>query len=900
MAYKRNKNGMYTDSSGKTYDAAAGWAPSADGKSLVNSYTGATVTDTGSGGLEAPVESSKYGRKSGMYAGGQGAATGNGLNRGTANNVSSTVQAASAALAGTQSYDQIRQAAQANGYTLHDAGGNPYYVSSDTGKNFIASAQPGATMTGGDGTKWTVLPNGSVQVVTRDGNVFSNPPTQTSANWNTQQRQEADAVLSQIRDYPNWAYTDDSGYKAAADDAYNALHGIPDFAWNSPLWDAAVGDVAAMRNYGDYSYTDRDGYKQAYDAAMQAYLDYGPFAYDSSNGLEGNFNSTMENLLGYGPFAYDDSEGLKARRLEYLDQIAGRDPFAYDDSEGLKQTAADKWDALNNYGEFSYDPAGDQLYQNYRRQYLREGERARQNALAEAAAQTGGMASTAAIAAASQANDYYNARLTDKIPELEQQAYGRYIDQYNQLAQAYNLANQRYGEDWTRQYNAYGTGTGDIINLLNAANEMYGTEFANQMGAYSQNLNTLTDQYNAASGAYWNDRADQRQGWRDQLGYLGDQVALTGDRYRDDRNADMQLYNDRFNRLASTAGQSLNLAATDFGNSLQTWNANLGKAQDLYDRARDRYRADVGDSQWAHQQGYNQLTGAYDRYSDRADSELANQWSGIYNTQDMSQQRYNNYWAENDRTYNRDQAERQWAWDEDARKYEREQDALAREDAARQLEWDREKFYADLAEEQRQFDLSRTGGYGSGGGGSNYSGGGGSRGGSGGSTATKTTTATKKNESPSKAAQASAQAAVYRGDPSNIKSTDTWLNSGKDPTANPNKNRKSTDTFLNSGNRTGTPNPSTKPATVVNATNKNQTNSNLKDAAKEVSQAPDRSSQAYKDFISSVDKGHVPTDAEAKKFQLTDKERQDLAKRAKKAKEKAANDRAKDIRSMRW
>jgi len=76
--------------------------------------------------------------------------------------------------------------------------------------------------------------------------------------------------------------------------------------------------------------------------------------------------------------------------------------------------------------EFSYDYAADPVWQSYQKQYVREGRRAAEDALGRAAALTGGMPSTAAVTAASQAQDVYAARLSDKLPELYRLAYDMY------------------------------------------------------------------------------------------------------------------------------------------------------------------------------------------------------------------------------------------------------------------------------------------------------------------------------------------------------------------------------------------------------------------------------------------------------------------------------------------
>lgn len=81
---------------------------------------------------------------------------------------------------------------------------------------------------------------------------------------------------------------------------------------------------------------------------------------------------------------------------------------------------------------FSYDMESDPVYQAYQKQYTREGKRATENALGAAAAATGGIPSTYALTAAAQAGDYYASQLSDKVPELYQQAYNRYANDLNQ------------------------------------------------------------------------------------------------------------------------------------------------------------------------------------------------------------------------------------------------------------------------------------------------------------------------------------------------------------------------------------------------------------------------------------------------------------------------------------
>lgn len=90
---------------------------------------------------------------------------------------------------------------------------------------------------------------------------------------------------------------------------------------------------------------------------------------------------------------------------------------------------------LQSREAFSYDPDSDPVHQAYKTKYLLEGERASRDAMANYSALTGGYANSAAATAGAQAELYYAQQLNNTIPELAQQAYERYNDQYqNELA----------------------------------------------------------------------------------------------------------------------------------------------------------------------------------------------------------------------------------------------------------------------------------------------------------------------------------------------------------------------------------------------------------------------------------------------------------------------------------
>lgn len=114
---------------------------------------------------------------------------------------------------------------------------------------------------------------------------------------------------------------------------------------------------------------------------------------------------------------------------------------------------------ISNRKEFSYNMNEDPMYQQYRDQYIREGQRAMKDTAAQTAALTGGYGSTYGAIAAQQGYDNYLAGLNDRVPQLEQMAYGRYTDEladkYNQLGAYQTEENRLYGQymDALGQYN---------------------------------------------------------------------------------------------------------------------------------------------------------------------------------------------------------------------------------------------------------------------------------------------------------------------------------------------------------------------------------------------------------------------------------------------------------------
>lgn len=164
-------------------------------------------------------------------------------------------------------------------------------------------------------------------------------------------------------------------------------------------------------------------------------------------------------------------------------------------------------DILNgilNRDDFSYDALNDPLYQQYKAQYQREGQRAMKDTLGQMAARTGGLASSYATTAAQQANDYYVSQIADKIPELYQLAYSMYLDDIDLKVQDMGLLQDMSDT----QYSRYRDTMSDWRDDRNFAYGMYRDDIADDKWATEFNYGLSRDQI--ADSRYDQEYSDSR------------------------------------------------------------------------------------------------------------------------------------------------------------------------------------------------------------------------------------------------------------------------------------------------------------------------------------------------------------------------------------------------------
>lgn len=256
--------------------------------------------------------------------------------------------------------------------------------------------------------------------------------------------------------------------------------------------------------------------------------------------------------------SFTDNYGGDIEKL-VADQM-NRQPYSYSGTAPVYESKyGETIDGLMgdilNRGEFSYDHTSDPLYSAYAKQYTREGKRATADALGEAAAASGGMPSSYAVTAATQAGDYYAAQLADKIPELYQIAYDKYLNEYNMKLSDLNAAQGL--EQFN--YSMYQ----DELGQYNRDREF---DYAKWLDEYEMGQNDI----NTLRGL----RDDDFSRYLTELG-----------QYNTDRNFDYGQLLDEISSQASERAEKRDAELTDYEKAWNEEERAYQREQDAYDRA---------------------------------------------------------------------------------------------------------------------------------------------------------------------------------------------------------------------------------------------------------------------------------------------------------------------------
>jgi len=179
---------------------------------------------------------------------------------------------------------------------------------------------------------------------------------------------------------------------------------------------------------------------------------------------------------------------------------------------------------IQNRQKFSYDLNADALYNQYKNQYIRNGQLAMQDTMGQAAALTGGYGNSYAQQVGQQTYQQYLQGLNDKIPELYQAAYDRYTQEGTDLYNQYGLLSDREDQDYSRYQDALSnwlTERDYLANRYDAERDYdYGVYEGDRTFDYNSYIDQRDYEYQQARDA----EADRQ--WQAAFDYQKEQDAL--------------------------------------------------------------------------------------------------------------------------------------------------------------------------------------------------------------------------------------------------------------------------------------------------------------------------------------------------------------------------------------
>lgn len=267
-------------------------------------------------------------------------------------------------------------------------------------------------------------------------------------------------------------YVPDNGMMGIRDSLVSRGVNTNRIGWNANTGMVTIDGKDAFKpsNVVDgVSYANKDDINNLTDTAYRNSGDpvSGATSYVASQGLGNAVTWSDGNLMIGGtqvPVMYVDDNGKAYALKSDLDRAIS----IYKNNSGItgNQEVVNNWenkygdriqdalDAVINREKWSYNPEDDPAYQAYADAYTREGNRAYQNAYAQMAANTGGYGSSAGMTAAGQQMNYYMQQLGDRVPELMQNSYNRYLGEQELNRSALESLRSVAQDDYNREYQA--------------------------------------------------------------------------------------------------------------------------------------------------------------------------------------------------------------------------------------------------------------------------------------------------------------------------------------------------------------------------------------------------------------------------------------------------------------
>lgn len=188
---------------------------------------------------------------------------------------------------------------------------------------------------------------------------------------------------------------------------------------------------------------------------------------------------TVQSVMGNN--AYTPSSAV-TQAQEQLKAYQDQKPAEY--TNRWKDQMDTMLNNILNRKDFQYDVKADPLFQQYRDQYIRNGQLAMRDTMGQAAQLTGGYGNSYAQQAGQQAYNGHMQGLTDKIPELYNLAMQAYNNKTNDMMSRYNLMGTHEGKEYSRYQDGLNAYNAELERLQN----LYNTERSYDYGQYRDSI----------------------------------------------------------------------------------------------------------------------------------------------------------------------------------------------------------------------------------------------------------------------------------------------------------------------------------------------------------------------------------------------------------------------------
>ena len=187
----------------------------------------------------------------------------------------------------------------------------------------------------------------------------------------------------------------------------------------------------------------------------------------STNGSSGAAQTTTDAPGGFDYGEYKPSDAV-TQAQQMLQEHMNNKPGQYQSPwQGQLDEMLQK---VLNREDFKYDLNGDALYQQYKDQYMLQGQQAMMDTMGQAAALTGGYGNSYAQTAGQQTYQGHLQQLGERIPELYNLALSKYQMEGQEMADQFAMLGAREDQDYGRYRDSVSDYYAELARLTDQAN----------------------------------------------------------------------------------------------------------------------------------------------------------------------------------------------------------------------------------------------------------------------------------------------------------------------------------------------------------------------------------------------------------------------------------------------